>query len=51
MPADCMPGLFSLLQTGEIFTVRAPRDGEEWMRLDPGKDQQRWAAFNAQLAV
>jgi hypothetical protein len=29
MPADCVPGLFSFSQTGEIFTVRAPRDGEE----------------------
>jgi hypothetical protein len=51
MPADCVPGLFSFLQTGEILTVRAPRDGEEWMRLNPRQDQQRWAALNAQLAV
>jgi hypothetical protein len=52
MPADCVPGLFfSFSQTEEIFTIRAPRDGEEWMRLNPRQDQQRWAALNAQLAV
>jgi hypothetical protein len=51
MLADCVPGLFSFFQTGDIFTVRAPRDGEELMRLNPLQDQQRWAALNAQLAV
>jgi hypothetical protein len=51
MPADCVPGLFLFSQTGEVFTVRAPRDGEEWMALNPQQDQQRWAALNAQLAV
>jgi uncharacterized membrane protein YgcG len=51
MPADCVPGIFSFSQTGEILTVWAPRKGKEWMRLNPRHDAQRWAALNSQLAV
>jgi uncharacterized membrane protein YgcG len=40
-----------LSQYGDILTVRALREGEEWMRLNPRHDEQRWAVLNSQIAV
>jgi hypothetical protein len=51
LAADCVQGLFSLSQYGDVLTVRAPREGEEWMRLNPRHDEQRWAVLNSQIAV
>jgi hypothetical protein len=34
LPWDRIPGIFAFLQIREILTVRAPRDGEDWMRLN-----------------
>jgi hypothetical protein len=50
-PVDRVPGIFSVAQTGEILTVRAPRDGEEWMRSNPRQEEQRWSVLNSQIAV
>jgi hypothetical protein len=47
LAADCVPGIFSFSQTGEILTVRAPRDGEEWMVHNPRQDEQRWSGLNS----
>jgi hypothetical protein len=57
--ANCWPdlttnriqGIFAFLQAGELLTVRAPRDGEEWMRLNPRHNEQRWSVFNSTIAV
>jgi hypothetical protein len=46
-----MQGAFSFSQTGEVFTIRAPRDGEDWMKLSQREDDQRWGAINAAMAV
>jgi hypothetical protein len=46
-----MQGIFSFLQSGEVLTVRAPRNGEVWMKLNPREDDQRWGAINAAMAV
>jgi hypothetical protein len=46
LPADRAQGIFSFAQTGEILTVRAPRDGEDWMKLNQREDDQRWALLN-----
>jgi hypothetical protein len=46
-----MQGIFSFLQSGEVLTVRAPRNGEDWMKLNPREDDQRWGAINAAMAV
>jgi hypothetical protein len=46
-----MQGIFSFLLSGEVLTVRAPRDGEDWMKLNPREDDQRWGAINAAMAV
>jgi hypothetical protein len=51
LPTDRIQGVFSIAQSGEILTVRAPRDGEDWMRLNPRQEEQRWSALNAQIAV
>jgi hypothetical protein len=51
LAADCVPGLFSLSQYGDVLTVRALREGEEWMWLNPRHDEQRWAVLNSQIAV
>jgi hypothetical protein len=51
LPADRLQGVFSISQTGEILTVRAPRDGEDWMRLNQREENQRWAVLNATMAV
>jgi hypothetical protein len=51
LPADRLQGVFSISQTGEILTVRAPRDGEDWMRLNQREEDQRWAVLNATMAV
>jgi hypothetical protein len=51
LPADRLPGAFSILQTGEILTVRAPREGEEWMRSSVREEEQRWSVLNSQMAV
>jgi hypothetical protein len=51
LPADQAQGIFLFAQTGEILTVRAPLDGEEWMRLNQRKDDQRWALLNSTMAV
>jgi hypothetical protein len=51
LPADCVPGTFSFAQSGEILPVQAPREGEEWMSLNPCHDKQRWAVLNSQIAV
>jgi hypothetical protein len=47
LAADCVPGLFSLSQYRDILTLRAPREGEEWMRLNPRHDEQRWVVLNS----
>jgi hypothetical protein len=46
-----MQGAFSFSQTGEVLTIRAPRDGEDWMKLSQREDDQRWGAINAAMAV
>jgi hypothetical protein len=51
LPADRLPGAFSISQTGEILTVRAPREGKEWMRSSVREEEQRWAILNSQMAV
>jgi hypothetical protein len=51
LAADCVLGMFSPSQTGEILTVRAPRDGEEWMVHNLRQDEQRWSGLNSQIAV
>jgi hypothetical protein len=51
LPGDRMQGIFSFSQSGEVLTVRAPRDGEDWMKLNPREDDQRWGAINAAMAV
>jgi hypothetical protein len=51
LPADRIPGIFGFAQSGELLTVREPRDGEDWMRLNPRQDEQRWSIFNATIAV
>jgi hypothetical protein len=51
LPGDRMQGIFSFLQSGEVLTVRAPRDAEDWMKLNPREDDQRWGAINAAMAV
>jgi hypothetical protein len=51
LPAHHLQGVFSISQTGEILTVRAPRDGEDWMRLNQREEDQRWAVLNATMAV
>jgi hypothetical protein len=51
LPADRLQGVFSISQTGEILMVRAPRDGEDWMRLNQREKDQRWAVLNATIAV
>jgi hypothetical protein len=51
LPADRLQGVFSISQTGEILTVRAPREGEEWMRANAREDEQRWAVLNSAMAV
>jgi hypothetical protein len=50
-PADRLQGVLSISQTVEILTVRAPREGEEWMRANARKDEQRWAVLNSAMAV
>jgi hypothetical protein len=50
-PADRLQGVFSISQTGEILAVRAPREGEEWMRANAREDEQRWAVLNSDMAV
>jgi hypothetical protein len=45
-----MQGIFSFLQSGEVLTVRALRNGEDWMKLNPREDDQRWGAINAAMA-
>jgi hypothetical protein len=51
LPGDRMQGIFAFLQSREVLTVRAPRDGEDWMKLNPREDDQRWGAINAAMAV
>jgi hypothetical protein len=51
LPTDRIQGVSSIAQSGEILTVRTPRHGEDWMRLNPGKEEQRWSALKAQIAV
>jgi hypothetical protein len=46
-----MQGIFSFSQSGEVLTVRAPRDGKDWMKLNPREDDQRWGAIKAAMAV
>jgi hypothetical protein len=31
--------------------VRAPRDGQDWMRYNPRQDEQRWSILNSTIAV
>jgi hypothetical protein len=50
LPPDRIPGIFAVAQTGEILTLQAPRRGEEWMRLNPLQDEQRWARHNSTMA-
>jgi hypothetical protein len=47
---DRIQGIFAIVQNGEILTVRATRDGEDWMRLNPRQEEQRWALLNSQVA-
>jgi uncharacterized membrane protein YgcG len=51
LPADRAQGTFLFAQTGEFLTVRASREGEEWIRLNQREDDQRWALLNLTMAV
>jgi hypothetical protein len=51
LPSDRIRGIFAFSQAGELLTVRAPRDGEDWMSLNPRHDKQRWSVFNSTIAV
>jgi uncharacterized membrane protein YgcG len=51
LPHERVPGVFAVAQTGEILTIRAPREGEEWMNLNPRHDEQRWSVLNSMMAV
>jgi hypothetical protein len=51
LPGDRVPGVFSISQTGEILTIRSPKEGEEWMRANPQEDQQRWGLLNSTMTV
>jgi hypothetical protein len=51
LAADCVPGMFSFLQTGEMLTVRVPQDREEWMVHNPRQDEQIWSGINSQISV
>jgi hypothetical protein len=51
LPMDRAQGIFSIAQTGEILTVRAPCDGEDWMRLNQREDEQRWGLLKATIEV
>jgi hypothetical protein len=44
LPGDRMQGIFSFSHSGEMLTLRALRDGEDWMKLNPREDDQRWGA-------
>jgi hypothetical protein len=46
-----MQGIFSFSQSGKVLTVRAPRNGEDWMKLNPREDDQRWGAIQAAMDV
>jgi hypothetical protein len=46
-----MQVVFSFSQTEEVLTVRALRNSEDWMKLNPREDDQRWGAINAAMAV
>jgi hypothetical protein len=41
LPSDRIQGIFAFSQAGELLAVRAPRDGEDWMSLNPRHDEQR----------
>jgi hypothetical protein len=51
LPSDRIQGIFAFSQAEELLTVRAPRDGEVWMRLNPHHDKQRWSVFNSTITV
>jgi hypothetical protein len=51
LPHDRVSGVFAVAQTGEILTICAPREGEEWMNLNPRHDEQRWSVLNSMMAV
>jgi hypothetical protein len=51
LPSDRIQGIFAFLQAGELLTEQAPRDGEDWMCLNPCHDKQRWSVFNSRIAV
>jgi hypothetical protein len=51
LPGDRMQCIFSFSQSGEVLTVRAPRDGSNWIKLNPREDDQRWGAINVAMAV
>lgn len=51
LPGDRIPGAFAVAQTGEILTVRGPRDGEDWLRQNQRQDEQRWSVLNSTIAV
>jgi hypothetical protein len=46
-----MQGIFSFSQSGEVLTVRASRDGKDWIKFYPREDNQRWGVINAAMAV
>jgi hypothetical protein len=50
-PKGQVPGIFAFSQIGEILTVRVPRDGEDWMRLNAREEEQRWNILNSTMAV
>jgi hypothetical protein len=51
LPRDRIPGIFAFSQIGEILTVCATRDGENWMRLNAREEEQRWNILNSTMAV
>jgi hypothetical protein len=51
LPRDRIPVIFAFSQIGEILTVHAPRDGEDWMRLNAREEEQRWNILNSTMAV
>jgi uncharacterized membrane protein YgcG len=51
LPIDRVAGFYAVAQSGEILTIRTPRDGKEWMTLNPRHDEQRWSVLNSMIAV
>jgi hypothetical protein len=51
LPSDRVAGFYAVAQSGEILTIRTPRDGKEWMTLNPQHDEQRCSELNPMIVV